>query len=514
MTDCLRLWRLSGDSKMTNLRGLLFVVLTLLVPSFALATAETLYVRPPGSCTFNGDGTAYACATSTGARGAYIGLNLILWNATDETAGRVDPGDMLYVCGTHLISSASYRITPPVSGTVANVITISGACPNDPGVLNGGNASAGIRLVNLGSAGPIKYITISSLTFQNVPASNDYALFGHDNGAGGLVDRYITISHNTFDKIGSNGMWLWGSQWTVTNNRLTNIGNDAIYIKGGKNSTVTGNYMARVSQTAALGDCIQFDSATTVGTIGTGTVTVSNNICDKSTSPNVKYGILLGPVDGLTIVESNAIYCPLSTTLSSGCNPIYINANGPAQTARIVVRKNFVSKGWRGITIAAANNTGFRHQLVGNVMQYAGTFGAWLDANTDNVDISNNTFRYNGQYGLYLGKVTTTHKVTNNIFANNVVGMFYLNSPGNGRTYNDWFGNTTNIMDVDGAKTIDATDYTANPVFVSSTDVRLQRSSALHGAGIRLGSGCIDLRGFACNSPPDLGAYQVQPSDP
>jgi hypothetical protein len=104
--------------------------------------------------------------------------------------------------------------------------------------------------------------------------------------------------------------------------------------------------------------------------------------------------------------------------------------------------------------------------------------------------------------------------VTNNIFANNAVGMFYLNPPGNGRRYNDWFGNTTNIMDVNGAKTIDATDYTENPLFVSSTDARLQRSSALHGAGIRLGSGCIDLRGFACNSPPDLGAYQVQPSDP
>src|SRR5262249_24379222 len=153
-------------------------------------------------------------------------------------------------------------------------------------------------------------------------------------------------------------------------------------------------------------------------------------------------------------------------TLSSGCSPIYINANGPAQTAQIVVRKNFVSKGWRGITIAAANNTGFRHQLVGNVMENAGTFGAWRDANTNNVDITNNTFRNNGQYGLYLGKVTTTHKVTNNIFANNAVGMFYFNPPGNGLTYNNWFGNSTNIMDANGAKTIDATDYTADPLFV------------------------------------------------
>ena len=59
-------------------------------------------------------------------------------------------------------------------------------------------------------------------------------LSGHDNGRLGLVDRFITISNNRLVNAGWIGMWLWGSEFTITNNYLSNIGEDAIYVKGGQ----------------------------------------------------------------------------------------------------------------------------------------------------------------------------------------------------------------------------------------------------------------------------------------
>ena len=281
--------------------------------------------------------------------------------------------------------------------------------------------------------------------------------------------------------------------------------------RGGKDTTITSNTVDRVSQVGVGGDCIQFDWATTEPTIGTGTVIVRDNFCDKTTSPNVKYGILVGPVSGPMFIEHNRILCPIPTTLQSGCNPIYVNANDTNHTAEITVRGNYVSKGWRGITIATADNTAFRHQLVGNVMVGAGTFGAWLDGNTDNVDVVNNTFCDNQQYGLYLGKTTTTHFVHNNLFCRNATGLHYINTPGRGRTNNNFFGSTvTAIDDANGPKTLDATDTTTDPLV--TPDYTLGANSPAKRAGTYW-SGCQDFRGRICWNPPDIGAYQSSSDD-
>ena len=113
------------------------VLLVLSLNSSVWATQEILYARPASICPINGDGTAYACAFSNLGVGAWSGTNHILWNPSDETVGRVDPGDTVYICGHNHVTTASFRVTPTVSGTAENLITISGACPSDPGILDG-----------------------------------------------------------------------------------------------------------------------------------------------------------------------------------------------------------------------------------------------------------------------------------------------------------------------------------------------------------------------------------------
>lgn len=478
----------------------LFALIMALVPY--VADAKSLFVRSTTACANNGDGLAYGCAASAGAVGAYRGTNNILW------ATAVVPGDVVFICGEHLINNASLRITPTISGTPGNDITISGDCPSDPGILNGQFSAAGIRLVNLGSTGPINHFIVDRLVFKNVLSANDYALFVYDAVSSGAFDRYITITNNTFQNIGWIGMWIWGGEIIVANNTMDSIGEDAIYIKGGKNTKVVKNHISNVSVSGAGGDCIQFDSSATQATVGTGTVIVTGNVCDKKTSPNVKYGILVGPVTGLTIIEDNVIDCPISTTLSTGCNPIYVNAAGTAMTAQVIVRGNKVSKGWRGITIATANNVNVRHMVVGNIIVDAGTFGTWLDANTDNVDVLNNIFAGNLEYGLYLGKVTTTHRVANNVFYKNASGLFYLNPPGFGHKYNNYWQQTvSDIRDAGGPKTLDPTEMNADPMFIFVTDWKPAAGSPLIDAGEPQPLVCPDRLLYYCIDASNIGVY-------
>ena len=91
------------------------------------ATINTWYVRPPGACTFNGDGLAYGCAAIAGATGAFSGFQNIIWTPTTG----VDNGDTLYVCGAH-----ATMLAPTGSGVEGLPIILRGDCPSDHGTIN------------------------------------------------------------------------------------------------------------------------------------------------------------------------------------------------------------------------------------------------------------------------------------------------------------------------------------------------------------------------------------------
>lgn len=167
-----------------------------------------------------------------------------------------------------------------------------------------------------------------------------------------------------------------------------------------------------------------------------------------------------------------------------------------------------VYKGWRGITIQSGNNVNVRHMIVGNIIVDAGTFGVWLDANTDNVDVVNNVLSGNLEYGVYLGKVTTKHRIANNIFYKNGSGLFFLNEPSFGHKYNDYWQQTiSNIRDANGPKELDITELTVDPMFVFVTDWKLPVDSVLNNKGEPTPIICPDRLLRFCWEPSNIGAY-------
>lgn len=117
-------------------------------------TGKTWYVRPSGGTYGDEDGTSYA--------NAWDGFTNLDW-----TVAGVQPGDRLYICGTHtetfVVGGSG---TAPIGYSKGSPITILGNYPGDAGVINSEDTR------NTGLDCNIKnYITISSLT--SIDAVND-----------------------------------------------------------------------------------------------------------------------------------------------------------------------------------------------------------------------------------------------------------------------------------------------------------------------------------------------------
>lgn len=143
------------------------------------SSADSWYVRPAGTCAYNGDGLAYGCAASVGSSGAFKGFPGIRWV---ETVG-VDDGDTLYVCGEHRT-----ELRPLAKATNQTRIVITGACPGDQGSIDTtslmSNTVDGIRFEGIG---------IEGYTVQ------DISVFGSRTGI--LVHASAPKSGFTFQRI-------------------------------------------------------------------------------------------------------------------------------------------------------------------------------------------------------------------------------------------------------------------------------------------------------------------------
>ncbi len=105
----------------------IFIILLSMIP--APIFCVDWYVRPSGGSYGSENGTSYV--------NAWDGLNNVVWGG----AG-VNPGDTLYICGTHLYKDDSGSWGKPtninlVTGSAGNVITIRGDYPGDEGIVWG-----------------------------------------------------------------------------------------------------------------------------------------------------------------------------------------------------------------------------------------------------------------------------------------------------------------------------------------------------------------------------------------
>lgn len=491
--------------------SVLIIFLCSVSTGWAMGDQEVLYVRPVGACSFSGNGTAYGCAASTNAAGAFIGLNKPLWSATDAQVGKIDPNDILYVCGTHDASNASFRLAPTTDGNATDGhIILDGACPNDPGVIDG--KGAGVRLVQLDTR---HYFWTRNLTIQNA-SGQDYAMSIYYGGSR-IENRFMIVENCRFlNNATLSVIDFWGHELIVTGNYFDGAGSDVVHIEGGKNVTYTDNICINFSQVDPNGDCLQFNSTMLSDT---GTTLIQRNYCKKET--DLKYCFLVGDRTGYTEISDNYTECPFATANPIGCSPILVEGKSGNTTFQIRVWRNTIKYGHRCLTLYGGNNPNDRQQVIGNVIIGCGSMGVWVNSTTDNVLIANNTIAENGllhitalgEHGVYIGKQNSTAvTVINNLFYGNYSGIFYTGTIGATPTYNGYYGQVGfNIHKAGtGSIAVDASEKTEDPKPLpnGARPYRLDGPSPLRKGGTAVDE-CLSRDGQLCNSPPDIGAYQA-----
>ncbi len=264
---------------------------------------ESFYVRSFEACPlFDGNGGAYACASSKNGVGAFRGFSGILGSTTPwiDTVGFLDKGDTLYLCGTFLSTSRDYAgamFNPPtpLAGILGEPIVIDGDCSaqgdlteavidaqqsEDLGIQVGGAYSIWqhFHLKNT------KSTAISSSFTQEPPGATFRHLKITDIGVGTAA--------------GQNCLELNFSSYLVDDVQIGPCGNDGIFIGNGStgmhqgeilNSTITG-----VSAHLSTGDGIQEEP-------GGGGVTIRNvRVTKRGTD---KACILIGGPNGPAIID-------------------------------------------------------------------------------------------------------------------------------------------------------------------------------------------------------------------
>jgi hypothetical protein len=164
------------------------------------------YVRPSGGSYGTENGSSYA--------NAWDGFDNVDW-----TASGVQPGDTLYVCGTH-----TEQVTVGGSGIAGHPITIRGDYSGDAGTIDGED-SRGRSLI----VGSVDYITISSISLIGATVS----CLDITGTSTGIITNNITVSGS-----GNQGVQHLGSV-SATHNNITAVGNTDDGVSGHDDTVIT-----------------------------------------------------------------------------------------------------------------------------------------------------------------------------------------------------------------------------------------------------------------------------------
>lgn len=159
----------AGERKERRLALALFSALALLWGSYARLAGTVWYFRPASDCAFNGDGTAYDCAPSGGAAGAWRTSAAVSWAPTTG----VDDGSVLKGCGDFVeadLDVNQYFIFLAGTVTAANEagrIRIKGDCSDEGGRSYATVTGGSTMTVGFGMS-TSDFITLEDFRFYNL----------------------------------------------------------------------------------------------------------------------------------------------------------------------------------------------------------------------------------------------------------------------------------------------------------------------------------------------------------
>lgn len=477
------------------MRAVLFLLLFMLgFPVYSYATQETLYVRDYAACANNGDGSSSSCAASPGGAGAFAGWFQVAFNASDETAHAVDPGDLVYICGAH---TGGYFHGPTDasglgSGTVGKIVTVSFDCPGMPGSVTADSATTVnafgtyatyVRIVNPIATGGRETLGISDSLGDATSIRNVTIVGG-------------TISDNTYATSTGKCISLRGRNIIVDGVTVRNCYTDGIWGTG-KFIEIKNSHVSLVSVGDIQGDCYQF-SGEMEG------LYIHDNDCDH-TNKDSKYCIIAnGSTDnGYIRVIHNTCTQYVNPTIGLG---IFIG------TSPGIIAQNTITNGLYG---AICNpDAGEQCDVIGNLIVRSVDRGVSIGGPVTLSKVINNTI-IGGTVCIELETNQAGLIAANNIIQGCVTGITKDAGSSPVDLSNLFYKISGNNLVVNGTPTTPGTGSLLNtdPLFVSSNDYRTQANSPVRRAGVR-GYPCFDVRGRPCWNPPDIGAYQASSGDP
>lgn len=260
---------------------------------------------------------------------------------------RIQPGDTLYIVGTHVASGLVIQ----ASGMPSAPITIRGdRLGFAPGVIDGGGTVGACVYDNDGSHDiAIVRLSIRGCTSRGIQFRNGHT----SSNRSGLTLRDVHVA----DIVGPSAgyptcVWVYGEGVTIRRSLIENCGDDGIWIVG-LNSIVERNWFEHIGTGAGVqGDCVQLSGTS-------GNFSISGNYCNHLSIDEKQCYIANGAdssVSGGRITDNICILPRDGGTKTKG---IYNSYDGA------LIARNFVTGGESGIwnvadaTIIANIVTGF-----------------------------------------------------------------------------------------------------------------------------------------------------------
>jgi hypothetical protein len=268
---------------------------------------------------------------------------------------------------------------------------------------------------------------------------------------------------------------------------------------------------------------IDFDSGH--GMVGTNIVAHNNGLV--GVYPGAIYGrlslVLNNPTiysnhnNGMTIDNADGVTVNGGSIYGNTYNGIWID--GAVRGANnITIRgvKIYDNLGDSGINVDSSNSTNIN---INNNLLSNNFYGITLSSGSPSTSIYNNILKDNST-GIFAETNLTNASIKNNIFYNNTKEIKIASSINQNLAidYNDWYhsaggnfmewkGVLKNFSDWKTASGTDSHSISSDPLFISSSDFRLQATSPAINSGVDVG-----LTKDYLNNPifglPDIGAYE------
>ena len=381
---------------------------------------------------------------------------------------------------------------------------------------------------------------------EAVVNTNDYVTVRDLNlQGGGLYAVYsLSASNFTLDNCqvskSTSGPFVWTNEskhtTTITNNTISNIIQDwGVEVSGPDYFTISNNVLTDIGS-----DNLVKRNAVGILVFNSDHGVIDNNIVTNISENGISVEYSSNPVDNV-VISNNAVTCAMKLMLDGG--GIYINGGATDRTIGGTIKYN------RVIGCLPATDG-----VPAGEIEPDNIIGIYLDDDTDHVNVYYNVVSgLVGGSGIFLHTNGTLDNVWNNTVDNSTYGIWISNEPidntttiknnilrvvsgGHNIHYTHLSGFDANIGDFDynlysssGTVTFykgyaDPTEYTfadwktlmgkdassvsGNPLFISSSDLRLQNGSPAINAGVSVGLSS-DYTGAALNGLPDIGAYET-----